>query len=110
MLIKNKFHYLFCFIATTTFIFPNIKDLTYPGYNRLYYYTNYESHNISSLDRVITNLPKERQISIKTDYGNKYIVELQLKNTVIMYKNGSRVYSTNKWIMVPIILDPQLIF
>ncbi len=96
MLIKNKFYYLFYLIATTTFIFANIKDLTYPGYNRLYYYTNYESKNISSLDRVITELPKEKRISIKTDYGNKYTVELQLNNTVIMYKNGSRAYSTNK--------------
>ena len=96
MLIKNKFYYLFYLIATTTLIFGNIKDLTYPGYNRLYYYTNYESKNISSLDRVITELPKEKRISIKTDYGNKYTVELQLNNTVIMYKNGSRAYSTNK--------------
>ena len=96
MLIKNKYNYLFCFIVITTFLFADIKDLTYPGYNRLYYYTNYESNNISSLDRIITELPKEQRISIKTDYGNKYIVELQLNNTVIMYKNGSRVYSTNK--------------
>ena len=96
MLIKNKFHYLLCLIASSTFVFANMKDLTYPGYNRLYYYTNYESKSISSLDRVITELPKEKQISIKTDYGNKYTVELQLNNTVIMYKNGSRVYSTNR--------------
>ena len=38
----------------------------------------------------------KKTIIIKTDYGNKYTVELQLNNTVIMYKNGSRVYSTNK--------------
>ena len=96
MLIKNRLYYLFFLIASTTFIFSNIIDLTYPGYNRLYYYTNYESNNISSLDKIITALPREKRISIKTDYGNKYTVELQLNNTVIMYKNGSRVYSTNK--------------
>ena len=96
MFIKNRLYYLFYLIILTAFISANIKDLTYPGYNRLYYYTNYESNNISSLDRIITELPKEKRISIKTDYGNKYTVELQLNNTVIMYKNGSRVYSTNK--------------
>jgi len=96
MYIKNRPYYLFYLIVLTALVSGNIKDLTYPGYNRLYYHTNYESNKIYSLDRIIAELSEEKQISIKTDFGNKYTVELQLNSTVIIYKNGSRSYSTNK--------------
>ena len=96
MSIKNSYFYLLVIIATYSFIYGNIKDLTYPGYNRLYYYTKYQSSKLSTLDKVVAELPKQREISITTNYGNKYSVELQLNNTIIMHKNGSRVYSTNK--------------
>ena len=96
MSIRNSYYYLLVIIATNSFIHANIKDLTYPGYNRLYYYTKYQSNQLSTLDRVVAELPKQRDISIRTDYGNKYSVELQLNNTIIMHKNGSRVYSINK--------------
>ena len=96
MYIKNSYDYLLVIIAISSFIYGNIKDLTYPGYNRLYYYTKYQSSKLSRLDKVVTELPKETEIKITTNYGNKYSVELQLNNTIIMHKNGSRVYSTNK--------------
>ena len=96
MYIKNSYYYLLVIIAISSFVFGNIKDLTYPGYNRLYYYTKYQSSKLSTLDKVVAELPKEREVKITTNYGNKYSVELQLNNTIIMHKNGSRVYSTNK--------------
>jgi len=93
MNIKNNYIVL---IALFTILYGNIKDLTYPGYNRLYYYTEYQSSKLSYLDKIVTELPKHKDINIQTNYGNKYSIELQLNNTIIMHKNGSRVYSTNK--------------
>ena len=93
MNIKNSFIVL---ISLFALIYGNIKDLTYPGYNRLYYYTEYQSSKLSHLDKIIAELPKHKDINIQTNYGNKYSIELQLNNTIIMHKNGSRVYSTNK--------------
>tara|TARA_Y100001958_G_C21138977_1_gene478205 strand:- start:330 stop:611 length:282 start_codon:yes stop_codon:yes gene_type:complete len=93
MNIKNSFIVL---IGLFALIYGNIKDLTYPGYNRLYYYTEYQSSKLSHLDKIVAELPKHKDINIQTNYGNKYSIELQLNNTIIMHKNGSRVYSTNK--------------
>ena len=93
MNIKNSFIVL---ISLFALIYGNIKDLTYPGYNRLYYYTEYQSSKLSHLDKIVAELPKHKDINIQTNYGNKYSIELQLNNTIIMHKNGSRVYSTNK--------------
>ena len=93
MNIKNSFIALIVLFAL---IYGNIKDLTYPGYNRLHYYTEYQSSKLSHLDKIVAELPKHKDINIQTNYGNKYTVELQLNNTIIMHKNGSRVYSTNK--------------
>lgn len=93
MNIKNSFIVL---IGLFALIYGNIKDLTYPGYNRLYYYTEYQSSKLSHLDKIVAELPKHKDINIQTNYGNKYSIELQLNNTIIMHKNGSRVYSINK--------------
>ena len=37
----------------------------------------------------------KRNTKIKTDYGNKYSVDVQLSSTLIKHKNGERIYSTN---------------
>ena len=57
---------------------------------------NLSTLKLSHLDKIVTELPKHKDINIQTNYGNKYSIELQLNNTIIMHKNGSRVYSTNK--------------
>ena len=93
MNIKNSFIVL---ISLFALIYGNIKDLTYPGYNRLHYFSENESTKLSNLDKIFAELPKHKDINIQTNYGNKYSIELQLNNTIIMHKNGSRVYSTNK--------------
>ena len=85
MNIKNSFIVL---IGLFALIYGNIKDLTYPGYNRLYYYTEYQSSKLSHLDKIVAELPKDKDINIQTNYGNKYSIELQLNNTIIMHKNG----------------------
>ena len=66
MNIKNSFIVL---IGLFALIYGNIKDLTYPGYNRLYYYTEYQSSKLSHLDKIVAELPKHKDINIQTNYG-----------------------------------------
>ena len=63
MNIKNSFIVLIGLFALT---YGNIKDLTYPGYNRLHYYTEYQSSKLSHLDKIVAELPKHKDINIQT--------------------------------------------
>ena len=98
MYIKNKIKYkiIFCFISLFISIsYCAVKDLTFPGYHRIYYPFQTESYSSLSLGIIISEIPEKRNTKIKTDYGNKYSVDVQLSSTLIKHKNGERIYSTN---------------
>ena len=98
MYIKSKIKYkiIFCifflFINTT---YCEVKDLTFPGYHRLYYPLRVQSYDYLSVDKVIESIPKTRSTSIKTNYDNKYSIKIELNSTLIYHKNGARIYSVN---------------
>ena len=98
MYIKNKIKYkiIFCFISLFISIsYCAVKDLTFPGYHRIYYPFQTEAYSSLSLGIIISKIPEKRNTKIKTDYGNKYSVDIRLSSTLIKYKNGERIYSTN---------------
>ena len=94
MHIKNSIKYLITFILVS-FSFSEMKDLTFPGYNRLYYPKNLISFNQNSIDKIDINIKGKSGSRIKTDYNNKYSVSLELNNTLILYNNSTIIYSIN---------------
>ena len=98
MYIKNKIKYkIFFSFIILSIILPStaVKDLTFPGYHRIYYPFNTEAYNSLSPGIIVSGIPEKRNTKVKTDYGNKYSIDVKLNNTIIIHKNGQRVYSTN---------------
>ena len=98
MYIKNKINckIFFSFILLSIALSSSaVKDLTFPGYHRIYYPFNTEGYNSLSPGIIVSGIPEIRNTKVKTDYGNKYSVDIKLNNTIIIHKNGQRVYSIN---------------
>ena len=98
MYIKNKIKYevIFCILFLfINIIYCEVKDLTFPGYHRLHYPLRIESYENLLVDKVIENIPKTRNTSIKTNYDSKYSIKIELGSTLIYHENGTRIYSIN---------------
>ena len=98
MSIKNKTSYMAFICIIFLFInilFCKVKDLNFPGYQKVYYPIETNSFNNISTDKIIENIPKKRHMKIETDYNNKYLVKVQLSSTFVKHNNGIRIYSVN---------------
>jgi len=98
MFIKNNIKYkiIICFISLSISIsYCAVKDLTFSGYHRIHYPFQTEGYNSLTLGIIISEIPEKRNTKIKTDYGNKYSVDIGLSSTLIKHKNGERIYSIN---------------
>jgi len=94
MYIKNKIKCII-FLLFFSLSFSNTKDINLPGYQRLYYPVQVNQHDNLYIDRILEDIPKKRYPKIKTNYSNKYLVEIQLSSTVVEHSNGIRIYSVN---------------
>ena len=96
MRIKNRIRYMnILYIVFFSFVFNKVKDINYPGYHKVSYYENDNYYNNYSGDRVFEKIPKRRFPKLETNYNNKYIVKVELSNTIIEHSNGFRVYTVN---------------
>ena len=96
MFIKNKINVkIFILLLIVEFSFCAVKDLTFPGYHRIHYPFQIDAYSSHLTGIIFSDIPEKRNTRVKTDYGNRYSVDLQLNSTLIKHKNGVRIYSTN---------------